>query len=774
LNLFELYAKISVDDADFTKSMESAQKTSNKVAKAVKSLQSPLDKAKSGFNAVTHPVETAKAGLQKLKDSTEAVRHPIETLKNKLSEASNALETKRNKLSTLSAAYDSAKKNVSDLTKEFNKSAKESGTSSKKTQELAKKLSDAEKEAEQAKKELDDYSDSVSKAGKKSDDASKSVGGFSGKLGKGIATAAKIGAAAVGVAASAISALVAQSISGFAEYEQLAGGAAKIFNDMDQSKILQDAKGAYKDLGMSANEYLAVINDVGASFANTMGDEKGYETARKGLKAIADYASGTGKNVDELSQKFTMITRSTSSYQSIADQFSGILPATSDAFLKQAQAAGLLDKKYRSLTQVPIDEYQEAVAGMLEKGTAELGLANNAAAEAMTTISGALTATKASWENLVTGLVSGEGDISSLVDSFVESIGALAGQIVPKIGTALEGASSLISEIFPVIMEEIPKIITENLPKLAEAAVGIIQSLISGISHNQGSLMETIFSVITFLTESFISMLPQIIELGLQLLVSLATGIAENIESIVPTLIDVILKIVETLTNPDNLGMLVDAAIAIMIGLANGLVEALPNLIAKAPVIISNLVTAIVENLPKIVTAAIDIIKTLAQGIGDNLSEIVSAGEDIIENIVAGAEALFSSILEVGKEIVEQIKEGISKAWEGLKSWFNDLWDSLFGDKEVKVDVKGNDKTGSAKSNANGLSYVPYDGYIALLHEGERVLTANEAKEYNSGYSSGASGSGITIVQNIQTVPQTPVEFAAATEAYFEQARWAF
>jgi hypothetical protein len=135
---------------------------------------------------------------------------------------------------------------------------------------------------------------------------------------------------------------------------------------------------------------------------------------------------------------------------------------------------------------------------MLEKGTAELGLANNAASEAMTTISGSLAATKASWENLVTGLVAGEGDISSLVDSFVESIGALARQIVPKIGTALEGASSLISEIFPVIMEEIPKIITENLPILAKAAMGIIESLISGISQNQGSLMETIFSVITF------------------------------------------------------------------------------------------------------------------------------------------------------------------------------------------------------------------------------------------------------------------------------------
>ena len=35
-------------------------------------------------------------------------------------------------------------------------------------------------------------------------------------------------------------------------------------------------------------------------------------------------------------------------------------------------------------------------------------------------------------------------------------------------------------------------------------------------------------------------------------------------------------------------------------------------------------------------------------------------------------------------------------------------------------------------SHANGLSYVPYDGYIAQLHEGERVLTAKENSTYTS------------------------------------------
>ena len=162
--------------------------------------------------------------------------------------------------------------------------------------------------------------------------------------------------AAVTAAAAGVTSLVKQSVEGFAEYEQLVGGAQKIFDEMDYSVIAEDASNAWQTMNISASQYLEMINSVGASFAATMGDQTGYETAKQGMQAIADYASGTGRNVDLLNEKYAALTRSTGTYQSIADNFTGILPATSAGFLEQAQAAGLLSDKYKKLTDVPIAE----------------------------------------------------------------------------------------------------------------------------------------------------------------------------------------------------------------------------------------------------------------------------------------------------------------------------------------------------------------------------------------------------------------------------------
>ena len=123
-----------------------------------------------------------------------------------------------------------------------------------------------------------------------------------------------------------------------------------------------------------------------------------------------------------------------------------------------------------------------------------------------------------------------------------------------------------------------------------------------------------------------------------------------------------------------------------------------------------------------------------------------SAGRTAMQKFIDGMEAKRSDVLAKAQSIANDAKNKINSALSGIGS-------------------------GSGRYSAGGLDYVPYNNYPAMLHAGEAVLTAQEAKDWRSGR--GAGGAGITINQYITAVPQTPAELAAATEAYFEQARWA-
>lgn len=587
--------------------------------------------------------------------------------------------------------------------------------------------------------------------------------------------AAQIGTAAVTTAATAIAALTKASVENFAEYEQLAGGAQKIFNEMDPSVFLNDAQNAYVSLGLSANQYLAVMNDVGATFAATMGDEAGYNAAKTGLQAISDYASGTGKNIDELSQKFTLITRSTSSYQSIADQFSGILPATSAQFLEQAQAAGLLSESYTKLTDVPIAEYQKAVSQMLEIGVKDLGLFENTQAEAFNTLSGSLSMAKASWSNLLTGMSDDTADMDKLIKNFVTSVGAVGENLLPKVQTALESAGELVEEIFPEIMAMIPELIDETLPELLDSAISIIETLVEGLAENGEQLGQSAVDLITKLATGLIDNLPQVIDAGMQILFGIAQGLSDNAPTLVSSVAALIPQIVASLTSADSLNQIITSGIDLVGALVVGLLEAIPQLLQAAFDLILGLVDYLLnpENTTTIMNAAGDLVTK----IGEGLVAFVNNISDFVTELCDKIKEKFSDVdwKSVGEGIVNKIKTAVSDAWHTLTDWVSTKLTNLVSSiKNAISNAFSSEESGIEDVSAAAPSAYQAAQDVAQQLTGMQASTSALAAHVSSNimpYDVGASMTGsVTVIQNIYAQEMTAAELMQEAKYRAQQA----
>ena len=508
------------------------------------------------------------------------------------------------------------------------------------------------------------------------DSAIGGVSGTVGKLAQGVGTAlgsvtAAVGAA-VGAAAVGVGKLVSESVQGFAQFEQLAGGAQKIFDQIDYSKIEQDANNAWQTMNLSASQYLSMINTVGATFAATMGDNAGYEAAKNGMQAIADYASGTGRSVDELSQKFSLITRSTASYQSIADQFSGILPATSAAFLEQAQSAGLLSSSYEKLTDVPLAEYQSTVVEMLGQGVAALNLTGNTAMETSNTVSGSFNGMKAAWDNLVVSLSTGGPQMEASLSTFVGAAQNFLAQVIPVIGQALQSIAQVIQGIAPIIAAEIPQLVATVGPMLLSAAVTIVESVSSALPGILGSIMDALSALlpqiavtITTLLSSLIGeIIPMIIVFGGQLIASLATTITENAPALASSLMAAISIMISTIG--DILPLFVTAGVQLVAALATSFTDNAQMIVGGVIQLLTILVQTIIANLPTIIEAGLQIVLGLVVGIVSNLGMITDSLIQMIVMIPTVILEHIGEIMEAALQIGLAIAAGILLAIPNL------------------------------------------------------------------------------------------------------------
>lgn len=544
-------------------------------------------------------------------------------------------------------------------------------------------------------------------------DAKSSAGGLSGlfskvgsvtsTVGKGIFTVAenvvKVSAAATTAGAAAVSALTTLAVNSYADYEQLVGGVETLYKD-SAAKVQQYAADAYKTSGMTANEYMTTATSYAAALVSSLGGdtEQAAELSNMAVSDMADNWNKFGSSADSVQAAYNGFAKG--QFQ-LLDNLKLGYGGTKEEMERLLDDANKLNAAQGKYTDYSIDSFSDIILAIHDIQT-EYDITGTTAKEASTTISGSLSAAKAAWANLVTGVADDNANFGQLISNFVDSATTAASNIIPRVEVALNGAAKLIESLVPPIMAELPGLIETVLPQLAQSAVNIVQTLVTEISANAAQLIDSAIQIITVLGNGIYQMLPTVAQSALQIILTLVSKLNEN------------------------LPQMLDTAGQMLIAFVEGVSEHLPDIMLAAASIVETLLTYFIEHLPDIVDGA----------------------------------------MQMGDAVIDGIIDGISAAWDSLVSWFNGLWDSLFGNRSVNVGVN----SGSDGSHAGGMDYVPYNNYVANLHRGEMVLTADEADSYRRGK---GSSNGFTLTQNIYAAKQTPVELAASTAAYFQRARWA-
>lgn len=598
-----------------------------------------------------------------------------------------------------------------------------------------------------------------------------------GKIGSAVNTAVKASAAAVGAASAGVAALGTACINAYADYEQLVGGVETLFKDSAET-IHSFADNAYKTAGLSANEYMETVTSFSASLLQSLdGDtEKAAAAADLAITDMADNANKMGTAMESIQY----------AYQGFAKQNYTMLDNLKLGYggTKEEMQRLLADAEKLSGVKYDLSSYADIVEAIHVIQT-EMGITGTTAKEASTTIQGSVASMKAAWANLMVGMADDTQNFDMLLSNFIESIGTVADNLLPRIGVVIEGMGKLVAGLAPEIASALPTLTNELLPNLVELGVQSISALVQGIQENGDSLAAGALSIVGTLAEGIAELLPMVADTAASLAVSLADGLTESLPNIIPIAIETISTLVENLT--ENANTVIDAGIQIILALGEGLIAALPQLIETVPQIVINIANVINDNAPKLVDTALYLITRLAVGLVQAIPTLVVNIPKIIEAIVAAFMAF--QWLNLGKQLIDGVANGVKKAGESMataaKNAFSKFKAKITGS-EVATELKNIGKyiidgiVGGIKNSLSKIANIAGKIKDTLLSKLKGLfkiaspskLMKEEVGAYiGEGIAVGIEESGQMAVDAAETVANGIIDAFAGTETAVEYAR---
>ena len=618
-----------------------------------------------------------RKALKDITSSLKLVSSELKLTNTEFESGDKTLKQTKASYDGMGKSLDEQKAKITTLKEALAQAEKEYGSNNEKVKMFKTQLNNAEVQLKQMEDATDKSTKELKEMKDGFDDAGKGAISFGDILKANVLSDVIVGGlktlgSAVKSVGSAFVSIGKQAIEGYADFEQLEGGVKKLFGDEMAETVKKNANDAFKTAGMTANEYMETVTGFSASMINSLGGDtkKATELSDMAIRDMSDNANTFGTDMASIQNAYQGFAKGNyTMLDNLKLGFSGSKEGMQQLLDKAGEISG---KKFDISSFADITE---AIHIMQE----EMKIAGTTSAEASSTISGSLSATKGAWQNLITGLADDNANFGQLVTNLMESIfgtgegTGLVNQLLPRIEAVLNG-----------IITVIPQILETLLPNLLTAGTSLLTTLLNGITTALPQILPIMVQALMTMVDAIVQNLPTILQAGITILVELIKGIAQSLPELIPTIVDAVILMVETLI--DNIDLIIDAGIEIIFGLIDGLIEALPRLIEKMPEIIQKLIDAFTRNLPKIVKAGGELIGKLIVGLVGSLGTLLSKAPEIVTTIVKGVASVTDKISNIGKDLVSGIWSGVSGSLQWLKdkfrSWVGNVTDfikNLFG-----------------------------------------------------------------------------------------------
>lgn len=339
---------------------------------------------------------------------------------------------------------------------------------------------------------------------------------------------------------------------------------------------------------------------------------------------------------------------------------------------------------------------------------------------------------------------------TSLLNEFTNQMNATGGdltQIEGIVESLIPQALAIIDTYLPIILETGGTIIgallegiISNLDSILLTASDLLMTLATGLISALPSLASTAIAIVSDLVNFILdpSNLEMIITTAMDIIITLATSLADSAPELIPAVLTAILTITSSLY--DNKGELVVAAFELALGIGEGLILAIPDIIGQIPSVIASILGAFADLGPQLGSAAIewgsDLIDNLVSGITnmipnlvDGVTQIADVIADYLHFSVPDKGPLADFDATMGEHLVGNIIEGIEAETGALEA-------SVLSSAQIIQNGYNQDYTGVLGSIASSVSRTNpqvVNVYLGNTKLGSAVINAQNVENYRSG-----------------------------------------